>query len=105
MLKLFRIAATQLQRHRMFCRIKIKMIVFGMNDGLGGHHFRIKQGVTGKLAVKITAMARCPIQHGRDGKAATVKVRLMWGHFYGFSFLSFGISSLIRWQKRPAAMG
>jgi len=29
----------------------------------------------------------------------------MWGHFYGFSFLSFGISSLIRWQKRPAAMG
>jgi len=61
--------------------------------------------MTGKLAVKITAMARCPIQHGGNGEAATVKVRLMWGHFYGFSFLSFGISSLIRWRKRPAAMG
>ena len=104
MLKLFRIATTQLQCHRIFCRIKIKVIIFGMNDGLGGHHFRIKQGVPGKLAVEITAMARCPIQHRGNGEAATVKVRLILGHFYGFSFMSFCVSSFIRWRKRPAAM-
>ncbi len=63
------IAAAELEGHRLLKRIKAQeALAVAMANGLGGHHFGIKQGVPGQVAVKDAAMPVGPIHHGRHGK-------------------------------------
>ncbi|MNE96561.1 hypothetical protein D3C80_1947770 [compost metagenome] len=68
-----RIAAAKLQGHRMFFIAKAQIIPFAVNDGTGGHHFGIQQGLTGHQPVKMAAVTISPVEHGRNGKTLSGK--------------------------------
>ena len=44
-------------------------VAITMDDGIGGHHFRIKRGMGRQHAVENTAMTIGPIHHRRNRKA------------------------------------
>ncbi|CAH0273002.1 hypothetical protein SRABI106_03097 [Rahnella aquatilis] len=68
MRQISRIAATKLQRHRMFCIAKPEIIPFAVNNGAGRDHFGIQQRLAGHQPVKMTAVAIGPVKHRRNGK-------------------------------------
>ncbi len=63
-----RIAATQLQGDGMFLLAVPQVIPLAVNDGAGGHHLGIEQGLASHQTMEITAMPIGPVQHGGDGK-------------------------------------
>ena len=65
-----RLAAAQLQGNRVLARIKTKMARnIAMDQGTGGHHLGIEQGVLAEQTVQITAVPICPIHHRRNRHA------------------------------------
>ena len=48
------------------------MTVFiAVQNGTGGNHFRVQQGVTGNLPHEVPVMPVGPVQHGRHAKHRT----------------------------------
>ena len=45
-----------------------QVLPVAMTDGQRRHHFGIKQGMPGELAVETPAMPVRPVHHGRDGE-------------------------------------
>ena len=63
-----RIAATQLQGDGVLLLAVTQIIPLAVDDGAGGHHFGIEQGLAAHQSMKVTAMPISPVQHGGDGK-------------------------------------
>ncbi len=70
-----RLAAAQLQCHRVFCRVEVQVAGHvAMQQRTGGHHLGVQPGVAAELAVEHAAMAVGPVHHGSDRNAAGIYV-------------------------------
>src|SRR5471032_234052 len=66
-----RIAAAQLQGHRMLFVVEAQVALdVAVDQRAGGHHLRVQPGVARDLAVEQTAVAVGPVHHRGDGQAA-----------------------------------
>ena len=68
-----RLAAAQLQGHRMLFSIEPQMPLYiAMDQRARRHHLRVQQRVATQQAVKVAAMPVRPVHHGCDGQAPGV---------------------------------
>ncbi len=68
-----RLAAAQLQRHRVLLCIELQVARHvAVNQRAGGHHFGVQQGVFTQQAVEIAAMPVRPVHHRGDGQLPAV---------------------------------
>ncbi|MND66441.1 hypothetical protein D3C80_578340 [compost metagenome] len=72
-----RIAAAQLQRHRMFFFAVGQIVALTVDNRAGSHHLGIQQGFLGQQAVEVTAMTIGPVEHRRDGETAKRVISLI----------------------------
>ena len=78
-----RFAPTQLQGHRVFFRVEIKVARhIAMDQRPRGDHLGVEQGVARQQAVEIPAVAVGPVHHRRNTQAAIRrKIRVQEGQF------------------------